>query len=156
MIKYQDTLSASEPKVLFMKCDKHVIEDADYRSMSGLNQSYLKKVYTHGVIHAENQRLNPMEKTPALVMGSLFHTLVLEENEFTARYAVLPDIDRRTKEGKIIYSEFEQASASFWVAFSLLISYLLFSLAYLFQAATTLSHVSALPVKRSLALTISS
>ena len=110
MIKYQDTLSASEPKVLFLKCDKHVIEDADYRSMSGLNQSYLKKVYTHGVIHAENQRLNPMEKTPALVMGSLFHTLVLEENEFTARYAVLPDIDRRTKEGKIIYSEFEQAS----------------------------------------------
>jgi exodeoxyribonuclease VIII len=110
MIKYHDILNAAEPKVLFLKCVKHVIEDADYRSMSGLNQSYLKKVYTHGVIHAENQRLNPMEKTPALVMGSLFHTLVLEENEFTARYAVLPDIDRRTKEGKIIYSEFEQAS----------------------------------------------
>jgi len=110
MIKYQDILNASEPKVHFLKCQKHVIEDADYRAMDGLNQSYLKKIYTHGVIHAENQRLNPMEKTPALVMGSLFHTLVLEENEFSGRYAVLPDIDRRTKEGKLIYSEFEAAS----------------------------------------------
>jgi exodeoxyribonuclease VIII len=107
MTKYQDILNASEPKVLFLKCERHHIEDADYRAMVGLNQSYLKKVYTHGVIHAENQRLNPMEKTPALVMGSLFHTLVLEENEFSGRYAVLPDIDRRTKEGKAIYAEFE-------------------------------------------------
>jgi hypothetical protein len=110
MSKYQDILNASEPKVIFLKCDRHVIEDADYRAMEGLNQSYLKKVYTHGVPHAENQRLNPMEKTPALVMGSLFHTLVLEEDQFNNRYAVLPDLDRRTKEGKLLYAEFEAAS----------------------------------------------
>lgn len=107
MINYQDILTASDPKVVFLKCERHVIEDADYRAMEGLNQSYLKKVYTHGVPHAENQRLNPMEKTPALVMGSLFHTLVLEEDQFSSRYAVLPDIDRRTKEGKILFAEFE-------------------------------------------------
>ncbi len=110
MSKYQDILNASDPKVIFLKCDRHVIEDADYRAMEGLNQSYLKKVYTHGVPHAENQRLNPMEKTPALVMGSLFHTLVLEEDQFNNRYAVLPDLDRRTKEGKLLYAEFEAAS----------------------------------------------
>lgn len=110
MSKYQDILNASEPKVIFLKCDRHVIEDADYRAMEGLNQSYLKKVYTHGVPHAENQRLNPMEKTPALVMGSLFHTLVLEEDQFENRYAVLPDLDRRTKEGKLLFAEFEAAS----------------------------------------------
>lgn len=110
MSKYQDILNASDPKVIFLKCDRHVIEDADYRAMEGLNQSYLKKVYTHGVPHAENQRLNPMEKTPALVMGSLFHTLVLEEDQFENRYAVLPDLDRRTKEGKLLYAEFEAAS----------------------------------------------
>jgi hypothetical protein len=43
-------------------------------------------------------------------MGSLFHTLVLEEDQFNNRYAVLPDLDRRTKEGKLLYAEFEAAS----------------------------------------------
>lgn len=110
MPNYQDILNASEPKVIFLRCDRHVIEDADYRAMDGLNQSYLKKVYTHGVPHAENQRLNPMEKTPALVMGSLFHTLVLEPDQYSDRYQVLPDMDRRTKEGKLLYAEFEAMS----------------------------------------------
>ena len=109
MINYNELLSKSDPKVSFLKCERHVTEDGDYRAMEGINQSYLKKVYTHGVIHAENQRLNPMDKTPALVMGSLFHTLVLEEDQFSARYVVLPDIDRRTKEGKQVYAEFEAA-----------------------------------------------
>ena len=40
MTKYQDILNASEPKVLFLKCERHHIEDADYRAMVGLNQSY--------------------------------------------------------------------------------------------------------------------
>ena len=76
-----------------------------YRSADALNQSYLKDVLGVSPSYAEYRRLNP-EETPALAFGTALHTQVLEPNDFNKRYAILPDCDRRTKEGKGIYEAF--------------------------------------------------
>jgi hypothetical protein len=80
-------------------------DEKSYRSSLALNQSLLKGILSVSPSHAEYLRLNP-EETPALTFGSALHTLVLEPNEFNKRYAVLPECDRRTKEGKAIYEDF--------------------------------------------------
>ena len=44
----------------------------------------------------------------AFLIGSAFHCLVLENEEFDSRYAVAPSVDRRTKAGKEMYAEFSE------------------------------------------------
>lgn len=46
--------------------------------------------------------------TPAMLFGSLVHSITLEPEKTLTEYAVMPQgIDRRTKDGKAIYSEWE-------------------------------------------------
>lgn len=67
--------------------------------------------------HYWNAYLNPerpaKETTEAMILGNALHTLVLEPKEFDMRYLIAPAVDRRTKEGKAIYEEFANNSASF-------------------------------------------
>lgn len=49
-----------------------------------------------------------MPKTDALVIGSAFHKLVLEPEEFDSEFAVCPTVDRRTKAGKEEFAAFQQ------------------------------------------------
>lgn len=49
---------------------------------------------------------NPEEPTDALIVGSAFHKWVLEPEDFTKEFAILPIIDRRTKQGKEDYANF--------------------------------------------------
>jgi len=52
------------------------------------------------------------EPTEAFRLGSAAHCAVLEPATFWDRYALRPDgIDRRTKDGKIAFAEFESANA---------------------------------------------
>lgn len=52
---------------------------------------------------------NPQEPSGDLIIGSAFHKLLLEKDDFTNEFAVLPtDIDRRTKIGKEMYAQFLQ------------------------------------------------
>lgn len=53
---------------------------------------------------------NGTEPTPALLFGQAFHKLALEPDSFFDEYAIMPDIDRRTKEGKEVYARFVQDS----------------------------------------------
>ena len=51
------------------------------------------------------------ETTEAFRIGSAAHCAVLEPDQFWARYALRPDgIDRRTKDGKAAFAEFESAN----------------------------------------------
>mgnify|MGYP006405942595 FL=1 len=45
-------------------------------------------------------------QTPALIEGRLMHTLFLEPHNFDREFAVQPEVNRRTKEGKEVYAEF--------------------------------------------------
>ena len=54
---------------------------------------------------------NPEEPTPALLFGQVFHKLALEPDTFSDDFAVAPDVDRRTREGKQVWSDFLEQSA---------------------------------------------
>ncbi len=46
------------------------------------------------------------EPSKAMDFGSCVHKLVLEPDEFNNEFAIMPDIDKRTKEGKELYAQF--------------------------------------------------
>lgn len=50
----------------------------------------------------------PRQETPAMVLGTMVHTAVLEPDKFDERYLVAPPCDRRTTMGKQIWAEFQQ------------------------------------------------
>jgi exodeoxyribonuclease VIII len=50
------------------------------------------------------------QETPAMRLGSLIHCAVLEPETLKERYAVAPECDRRTKEGKAVLEAFKEAS----------------------------------------------
>jgi len=51
---------------------------------------------------------HPIEQTPAMAFGSACHKFILEPADFGNEYAVAPQVDRRTKEGKAAWEEFQQ------------------------------------------------
>lgn len=53
------------------------------------------------------ERTAAIEPTPAMALGTLVHTLVLEPEEVFRRYAMKPALDRRTKAGKEAYAAWE-------------------------------------------------
>lgn len=56
------------------------------------------------------EMLNPSEPTESLLLGQVFHKLILEPNEFEIEYAVEPNIDKRTKDGKSQYTNWLAAN----------------------------------------------
>lgn len=66
------------------------------------------KHYEKSPAHFLEAWLNPPEETPAMTLGRALHCLVLEPGKFEARYVAAPEgIDRRTKDGKAAWAEFE-------------------------------------------------
>lgn len=54
----------------------------------------------------EAAKINGGEPSPAMLLGSLTHCMVLEPGEVLKRYAKSPQIDRRTKAGKESWADF--------------------------------------------------
>jgi len=50
------------------------------------------------------------ESTPSMILGSVFHSLLLEPSKFDSEFIVSPKIDRRTNKGKEEYELFLQNS----------------------------------------------
>ena len=46
------------------------------------------------------------ETTPAMQFGSMVHCLLLQPDKFDSQFAIMPTIDKRTKEGKEAYNKF--------------------------------------------------
>lgn len=80
----------------------------EYRQLSALNHSTFKAFFRSP--HAyKNQK--PVEQSEAMRIGLAVHTLWLEGTEkFTEQYAIYPDIDGRTKEGKEMKRIFDDQS----------------------------------------------
>ena len=53
---------------------------------------------------------HPEKPTPALLFGQVVHKLLLEPDGFESEFAVLPEIDRRTKAGREEYDAFLDAN----------------------------------------------
>lgn len=80
-----------------------------YQSLDAYSRSDLmlmKKSAYH--LRAKKERLYAAEEkeTFSMILGELLHCLVLEPEEVVNRYIGMPNIDRRTKEGKAAYAEF--------------------------------------------------
>lgn len=66
-------------------------------------------------------REHPPEPTPSLIFGQVVHKWVLQPESFWDEFTILPDIDRRTREGKAVYAEFlEQAAGKTIIAADML------------------------------------
>ena len=51
------------------------------------------------------------EQTPALAFGSAAHKYILEQDDFWNEYVLEPKVDRRTKDGKAVWFQFQKELA---------------------------------------------
>lgn len=85
--------------------------EQEYRNHPAVSRSELWR------IHESPQKFkylkeHPEEPTPALLFGQVFHKMALEPDTFYLEFAVMPDVDRRTKNGKQQWADFlEQAKS---------------------------------------------
>ena len=80
--------------------------EGDYHARPELNASRLK-LFRKAPALAHPPHRDP---TPAMVLGSAVHCLVLEgEEEFRTRFPTAPECNRRTKAGKIEWEAFESS-----------------------------------------------
>lgn len=86
------------------------MKDEEYFSLDRFSHSAMKK-FEQSPLHYLNEKRTPQEETPALVLGSAFHCLVLEPERFEEAYAVAPHLDRRTSVGKSTWEAFCMASS---------------------------------------------
>ena len=79
--------------------------DKEYRQHEGISRSELWKL-RESPEKAKYAWEHPEPPTPALLFGQAVHKLLLEPDTFDAEFAVAPNIDRRTKDGKATYNAF--------------------------------------------------
>ena len=79
--------------------------EKEYRSHPAISRSELWKI-RESPEKFKCFKENPTEPTPALIFGQAFHKLALQPETFSDEFAVMPQVDRRTKDGKAIWAEF--------------------------------------------------
>jgi len=77
-----------------------------YRAWDAMNASTLDALANTTPKHFRWLLDHPEPQTPAMRFGILLHALTLEPFDFAARYAVAPDVDKRTKAGKEAWGAF--------------------------------------------------
>jgi hypothetical protein len=83
------------------------INKSEYDNLDAINYSGLKH-FMISPAHYFHWKNNKEESdNPAFAIGNAVHCLALEPSEFTSKFVVAPDVDRRTKEGKRIWEEFK-------------------------------------------------
>lgn len=82
--------------------------NAEYHASGAVSKSVLDMIHRSPAYYM-HCRENPREQTDSMLLGSVVHKLVLEPAEFSAEYAIAPECDRRTKEGKAAYNAFTEA-----------------------------------------------
>lgn len=76
-----------------------------YEDMPGIRRSDLWKI-SKTPLHFRYEMDHPTEPTPAMVFGIAAHKMILEPDTFYQDFAITPVVDKRTKEGKAIWSDF--------------------------------------------------
>lgn len=79
---------------------------AVYEAHEGINYSILK-LYGRSPAHAQEEMLHPRMPGKAMETGEALHVAVLEPGRFEAEYVQPIKVDRRTKEGKVLWAAFE-------------------------------------------------
>lgn len=85
------------------------IPNKEYRTREGVSSTDLKHLM-RSPAHFKYWKEHPQEDTPALLFGRASHKYMLEKDDFFNEFAVVPNIDRRTKAGKEEYAKFLEES----------------------------------------------
>ena len=80
--------------------------EAEYRNHPAISRSELFKI-SESPEKFKYYREHPEEPTPALTFGQFFHAMVLTPEAVWEQFAIMPNVDRRTKMGKEAFAEFE-------------------------------------------------
>jgi hypothetical protein len=84
--------------------------EQDYYAVDAVSHSRLREM-RKSPAHYRMALDSPDEATEAMEFGRLIHCAVLEPSKLPLQFAVKPpDIDRRTKEGKAAWAEFQEAA----------------------------------------------
>lgn len=83
--------------------------EKEYRASEGISRSELWRLRESPEKFKWFQE-HPEPSTPALVFGAAVHKLLLDPETFGAEFAVAPECDRRTKDGREDYNAFLAAS----------------------------------------------
>jgi exodeoxyribonuclease VIII len=84
---------------------KSEMTNKEYHAHHAVSKSGLDLI-NRSPAHFKWVRENPMQQTAAMRIGSLTHLAVLEPDLFQSTCAVIPSIDRRTKQGKADFDAF--------------------------------------------------
>lgn len=86
------------------------MDNPTYHAHAAVSKSHLDLI-ARSPLHYWARYLDPNREVPeptaAMRIGSALHTLVLEQDTFEERYITAPQVDRRTKDGKARWAEFE-------------------------------------------------
>lgn len=86
--------------------------NAEYRKEEGVARSDLFVLFNQTPLHMKYRMDNPSEEdTQALLEGRAAHKLILEPETYADEFCTAPICDRRTKEGKEIYTRFLETAA---------------------------------------------
>lgn len=86
---------------------RHDLTNAEYHASSAISKSGLDLIRKAPALF-KWRRENPQEPTPAMRLGTLTHSAVLEPDSFASSVIALPEgIDRRTSAGKAEWNAFE-------------------------------------------------
>ena len=82
--------------------------DAKYHARKEISNSMLGKLDPPYRFYAHHEAENPIEtkQTDAKDEGAAMHMMLLQPGDFDDRFAVAPDVDRRTKIGKLAWADF--------------------------------------------------
>lgn len=80
--------------------------EKEYREHPAISRSELFRI-SESPEKFKYYQEHPEEPTPALVFGQLFHAMALTPEAVWEQFAVMPNVDRRTKAGKEEFAEFE-------------------------------------------------
>ena len=76
------------------------IPNGFYRDYPAINQSFIKHVNEHGYNMAVKLASEPGDPTEDMLIDSVFHGIMADD---TSKYMRVPEMDRRTKEGRAQY-----------------------------------------------------
>lgn len=82
----------------------------EYHGSFGVSSSQLKTLIEQTPAHLAHAMGVTREPTPAMMLGTAVHSLVLEPDQFDNDVAVAPVVDKRTKIGKEMWAEFMASS----------------------------------------------
>ena len=91
----------------------HDIDNAEYHSSAGISRSVLME-FRRSPYHYQHKYLvdsSHSMPTPAMIMGNLVHTMVLEPHKFDSEFVMRPEMDRRTNAGKQAFNAFTMTLA---------------------------------------------